>query len=74
MSIASQTQRNKDNLILILSASLTISVLTNNQVNIKEVFENITVEFVKEEYQLVGLHMVYCERQSSFYFMPKFFR
>ena len=56
MSTASQTQKNKDNLFLTLSPSLTISVSTTNQLNIKNVPENVTIELVKEEYRQVGLH------------------
>ena len=56
MSTASQTQKNKDNLFLTLSPSLTISVSTTNQLNIKNVPENVTTELVKEEYRQVGLH------------------
>ena len=56
MSTASQTQKNEDNLILTLSSSLTISVSTTNQLIIKNVPENVTIELVKEEYRQVGLH------------------
>ena len=51
-----KSQKNKDNLFLILSPSVTISVSTINQVNIRNVPENITIELVKEEYRQVGLH------------------
>ena len=56
MSTASQTQKNKDNLFLTLSPSLTIPKATTNQLNIKNVPENVTIELVKEEYRQVGLH------------------
>ena len=56
MSTASQTQKNKDNLFLTLSPSLTISVSTTNQVNLKKVPENLTIGSVKEEHRQVGLH------------------
>ena len=56
MSTASQTQKNKDNLLLTLSPSLTITVSTTNQRNIKNVPENVTIELVKEEYRQVALH------------------
>ena len=55
MWTASQTQKNMGNLFFNLSPSLTISVSTNNQVNIKNVPENVTDELVKE-YRQVGLH------------------
>ena len=55
MSTASQTQKNMDNLFLTLSPNLTISVSTTNQVNIKNVPGNVTIELVKEEYRQVGL-------------------
>ena len=37
-------------------SSLTISISTINQFNIKNVPENVTIELVKEEYRYVGLH------------------
>ena len=56
MSTASQTRKNKDNFLINLSPSLTISVSTINQLNIKNVSENVTIEPVKEEYRHVGIH------------------
>ena len=53
-----QTQKNKDNLFLTLSPSLTVSVSATNQVNIKNVPENVTIELVKEEYRQVGLQIL----------------
>ena len=55
MSTASQTQKNKDNLFLTLSPKLIISLSTTNQVNIKNVPENVTIELVRK-YRYVGLH------------------
>ena len=56
MSTDSQTQKNKGNLFLNLSPSLTISVSTTKQVNSKSVPENVKIELVKEENRQVGLH------------------
>ena len=56
LSTASQTQKNRENLFETLCPSLSISVSTTNQVNIKNIPENVTTELVKEDYRQVGLH------------------